>query len=143
MSSIYGKNIRVAIFGQSHSRAIGVSIDGASGRLQNRFGRAGCLFAEAAPGQGPYATQRRESDKPEIPGLVGGVTCGAPSSPPSYKIKTPVREITTKSGHPRPSHADYTAGIKYGGFEDHSGGGHFSGRLTAALCIAGGLCLQI
>jgi chorismate synthase len=96
-----------------------------------------------APGQNDWSTPRKEEDKPEIlSGIVDGYTCGAP-------IAAIIRNNNTRSGDysnlkdvPRPGHADYTAQIKYGGFQDAAGGGHFSGRLTAPLCIAGGMCKQ-
>ena len=83
-------------------------------------------------------------DRPEfLSGLVGNVTCGAP-------LTAIIRNTNTRSGDydglsvvPRPGHADYTAGVKYGGHADFAGGGAFSGRLTAPLCIAGGICLQL
>lgn len=88
--------------------------------------------------------QRKEADRPEfLSGLVGNVTCGAP-------LAAIIRNTNTRSGDysnlavvPRPGHADYTAAVKYGGAQDAAGGGHFSGRLTAPLCIAGGICLQL
>ena len=97
-----------------------------------------------APGRAEYATPRKEADRPEfLSGLVGNVTCGAP-------LAAIIRNTNTRSGDysnlavvPRPGHADYTAAVKYGGAQDAAGGGHFSGRLTAPLCIAGGVCLQL
>jgi chorismate synthase len=96
-----------------------------------------------APGQGNITTSRKESDKIEtLSGIVDGYTCGAP-------IAAIIRNTNTRSGDysnlkdcPRPGHADFSAQMKYGGYQDIAGGGHFSGRLTAPLCIAGGLCLQ-
>ena len=111
----------------------------ASAGFKIDLGELDAFLQRRAPGQGPYATQRRESDKPEIlSGLVGGVTCGAPFAAVIQNKDARPGDYDEIRDIPRPSHADYTAGIKYGGFEDHSGGGHFSGRLTAALCIAGG-----
>jgi chorismate synthase len=144
VSSIYGKNIKVTIFGQSHSKAIGVSIEGLPAGIKIDMEELEAFMQRRAPGQGPFTTQRKESDRPEIlSGLVDNVTCGAP-------VAAIIRNKDTRPGDydqirdvPRPSHADYTANIKFGGFHDYSGGGHFSGRLTAPLCIAGGLCLQL
>jgi len=97
-----------------------------------------------APGNSKLTTTREENDIPEIlSGLVGNVTCGAP-------LAVVIRNTDARSADyreirdvPRPSHADYTAHVKYGGHQDAAGGGHFSGRLTAPLCLAGGICLQI
>jgi chorismate synthase len=90
------------------------------------------------------STPRQEADKPEfIAGLLGNVTCGAP-------LCALIRNRDTRSGDyeqlrdvPRPGHADYPANIRYKGAQDVRGGGHFSGRLTAPLCIAGAICLQL
>ena len=97
-----------------------------------------------APGQSDLTTARCEPDEPEIvAGLAGGLTCGAP-------LAVLIRNTDARSADyreicdiPRPSHADYAAQIKFGGYQDVAGGGHFSGRLTAPLCAAGGICLQI
>jgi chorismate synthase len=96
-----------------------------------------------APGHTPWSTPRKEADAPEfLSGLVDGRTCGAP-------IAAIIRNTNTRSGDysnlhdcPRPGHADFTAQVKYDGYQDVAGGGHFSGRLTAPICIAGGLCKQ-
>ena len=101
------------------------------------------FMARRAPG-GRYSTARKEADAPEfISGLVGGKTCGAP-------VTAIIRNNDTRSSDyeymrytPRPGHADYTAMVKYGESRDYSGGGQFSGRLTAPLCIAGGIALQL
>ncbi|MGE4484859.1 MAG: chorismate synthase [Oscillospiraceae bacterium] len=144
MSSSFGNNIKVSIFGQSHSPAIGVCIDGLPAGFKIDFDELASFMQRRAPGHGEYTTKRSETDIPEIlSGLADGVTCGAP-------LAAIIRNTDTRSGDydklrdvPRPSHADFTAQIKYGGAQDVNGGGHFSGRLTAPLCIAGGICLQL
>lgn len=144
MSSICGTTLKVAIWGQSHSPAIGVTIDGLPAGHKIDMQELQAFLSRRAPGQGDYATPRKEADSPEIlSGLVDGVTCGAP-------LTALIRNTNTRSGDyaelrdcPRPGHADYTAQLKYGGAQDVAGGGHFSGRLTAPLCIAGGICRQI
>ena len=143
MSSTYGKNIIVSIFGQSHGPAIGMNLDGVPAGLPVDIDKLQAFLNRRAPGQHEYATARREEDRPEfLAGIVDGHTCGSP-------IAAIIRNTNTRSGDysklkdcPRPGHADYTAQIKYGGYQDVAGGGHFSGRLTAPLCIAGGLCKQ-
>ena len=97
----------------------------------------------ARPSSCPTATARREADRPQfLSGLVGNVTCGAPLTAVIPNTDTRSEDYANLRDCPRPGHADYTAQIKYGGFQDVAGGGHFSGRLTAPLCIAGGLCKQ-
>ena len=143
MSSTYGENLKLSIFGQSHSPAIGMVLDGIPAGLPVDTQRLQEFLNRRAPGQNDYSTPRREEDCPEfLGGILDGFTCGAP-------IAAVIRNRNTRSGDyanlqdcPRPGHADYTAQIKYGGFQDYAGGGHFSGRLTAPLCIAGGLCKQ-
>ncbi len=144
MSSVYGNHIKISIFGQSHSEAIGVVMDGIPAGHAIDMEKLQGFMNRRAPGQGNHTTSRKEADKPEfLSGLVGNMTCGAP-------ICAIIRNTNTKSSDydnirdiPRPGHADYTAHVKYGGHEDVSGGGHFSGRLTAPLCIAGGIIMQI
>lgn len=143
MSSTYGEHIKLTIFGQSHGPAIGMTLDGIPAGLKVDLDALQAFLNRRAPGQNEYSTPRREADVPEfLSGIVDGYTCGAP-------ITAIIRNTNTRSGDyeelkdcPRPGHADYTAQIKYGGSQDVAGGGHFSGRLTAPLCIAGGLCKQ-
>ncbi len=143
MSSTYGENLKMTIFGQSHGAAIGMTLDGIPAGLLVDEEKLLAFLARRAPGQNAWSTPRKEADAPEIlSGLVDGVTCGAP-------IAAIIRNINTRSGDydnlkdcPRPGHADYTAQIKYAGNQDAAGGGHFSGRLTAPICIAGGMCKQ-
>jgi chorismate synthase len=144
MSSRYGKNIAIQIFGQSHSGAIGVSIDGLPAGHSIDMGELGAFLARRAPGGAAYATARREADIPEVlSGLKDGVTCGAPFAAIVRNTDARPEDYDEVSDIPRPGHADFTAHVKYGGSQDVRGGGHFSGRLTAPLCIAGGICLQL
>ena len=143
MSSTYGEHVKLSIFGQSHGAAIGMTLDGVPAGLPVDETQLHAFLARRAPGNNAYATPRKEADNPEfLSGLVDGYTCGAP-------IAAIIRNTNTRSADyenlkicPRPGHADYTANVKYNGFQDVAGGGHFSGRLTAALCLAGGLCKQ-
>ncbi len=144
MSSSCGENLRLTIFGQSHSPAIGMTLEGLPAGLKLDMDRLQRFLERRAPGRNAYSTARKEADAPEfLSGLKENVTCGAP-------LTAIIRNTNTRSGDydafaniPRPGHADFTARIKYGGAEDRAGGGHFSGRLTAPLCIAGGICLQV
>lgn len=143
MSSTYGEMIRLSIFGQSHGAAIGMTLDGVPAGLPVDLDKLQEFLNRRAPGQNDWSTPRREEDRPEfLSGVLNSFTTGAP-------IAAIIRNTNTRSGDynnlkncPRPGHADYTAQLKYRGFQDAAGGGHFSGRLTAPLCIAGGLCKQ-
>jgi chorismate synthase len=144
MSSTYGKNIKIAIFGQSHSEAVGIVIDGLPAGIRIDIEELRRFMERRAPGRSSVSTQRREADVPEfVSGLVGGVTCGAPLTALIRNTDTRSSDYEALKDIPRPGHADLTAQLKYKGAQDVRGGGHFSGRLTAPLCIAGGICLQI
>ncbi len=144
MSSSYGENLRFTIFGQSHSAAIGVTIEGIPAGKTIDFDELQRFMQRRAPGQGPHTTPRKEADIPEfLCGVVDGVTCGAPITAIIRNTNTRSQDYENLHHVPRPGHADYTAHIKYGGAQDVAGGGHFSGRLTAPLCIVGGICKQL
>ena len=144
MSSTYGENLRLTIFGQSHSPAIGVTVEGLPAGFPIDMAALQAFLDRRAPGRDKNSTTRREPDMPEfLSGLTDNVTCGAP-------LTAIIRNTNTRSGDyeelaykPRPGHADYTGWVKYGPDRDYAGGGHFSGRLTAPLCIVGGICLQL
>lgn len=143
MSSTYGENIRLSIFGQSHGTAIGMTLDGIPAGLPVDIVSLQAFLNRRAPGQNDYSTPRREEDAPQfLSGIVDGYTCGAPIAAIIYNKNTRSGDYANLKDCPRPGHADYSAQIKYGGYQDVAGGGHFSGRLTAPLCIAGGLCKQ-
>jgi chorismate synthase len=134
----------MTIFGQSHSAGIGVVLDGLPAGLPLDIDELRRFMARRAPGQNAYSTKRREADEPEFfSGLVGSKTCGAPLAVIIRNTDTRASDYTQLSDIPRPGHADYTAHVKYDGYQDTAGGGHFSGRLTAPLCVAGGICLQL
>lgn len=143
MSSTYGENIKLSIFGQSHGPAIGMTLDGVPAGLPVDMQQLQSFLNRRAPGQNDFSTPRREEDAPEfLAGIVDGYTCGAPIAAVIHNKNTRSGDYANLKDCPRPGHADYTAQIKYGGYQDVAGGGHFSGRLTAPLCIAGGLCKQ-
>ena len=143
MSSTYGENLKLSIFGQSHGPAIGMVLDGIPAGLSVDEEKLQAFLDRRAPGQGDWSTPRKEADKPEfLGGILDGFTCGAPIAAVIHNTNTRSGDYDNLKHCPRPGHADYTAQIKYGGFQDAAGGGHFSGRLTAPLCIAGGLCMQ-
>ena len=143
MSSTYGEMIKLSIFGQSHGAAIGMTLDGVPAGLPVDLEELQEFLNRRAPGQNDWSTPRKEEDRPEfLSGIVEGYTCGAPIAAIIRNSNTRSKDYSNLKDCPRPGHADYTAQVKYGGFQDPAGGGHFSGRLTAPLCIAGGLCKQ-
>lgn len=143
MSSTYGENLKLSIFGQSHGPAIGMVLDGIPAGLSVNFDELQAFLNRRAPGNGDWSTPRKEADRPEfLSGLVDGATCGAPIAAVIHNTNTRSGDYANLKDSPRPGHADFTAQMKYGGYQDATGGGHFSGRLTAPLCIAGGLCKQ-
>ena len=144
MSNTYGENLHLTIFGQSHSPAIGVTVEGIPAGEKVDPDELQRFLDRRAPGKNAWSTPRKEADVPEIlSGLVNGHTCGAPLTAIIRNTNTRPQDYANLAVMPRPGHADYTAEVKYGGWQDRTGGGHFSGRLTAPLCIAGGICLQI
>ncbi|MBQ6539903.1 MAG: chorismate synthase [Oscillospiraceae bacterium] len=143
MSSEYGKKLKISVFGQSHGRAIGVTIDGLPTGERIDIDELRIFMARRAPG-GALATKRREPDEPVfLSGIEDGVTCGFPVCAIIENKDMRSGDYAGLTQTPRPSHADYTALLRYGDSVDMRGGGHFSGRLTAPLCIAGGIAKQI
>ncbi len=145
MSSEFGTNIKYSIFGQSHGCAVGVLVDRFPAGEEINFDELKKFLDRRKPGQGDLTTKRSESDEPVfLSGLnEKNRTCGAPLCAIIENHDTRSGDYAEISDRPRPGHADYTAYIKYKGHADLRGGGHFSGRLTAPLCIAGGIALQI
>lgn len=161
MQSTFGKNIRVSIWGGSHEPAIGVDIEGLPEGTRIDMNRLRAFLKRRAPGNSPFATKRKEPDLPipvqgvtaEGGGSEGGIT--PPVTDDSVIVTGPVvsfeiRNTDTRSGDykglravPRPGHADYTARLRYGDKLNMAGGGPFSARMTAPLCIAGGIALQM
>ena len=144
MSSIFGNALKIAIFGQSHAPAIGVTVDGLPAGFPIDMEALERFLARRAPGGNAWSTARKEADAPEfLCGLVDNTTCGAPLTAIIRNTNTRSQDYAPFAQTPRPGHADFTASVKYDAHQDASGGGHFSGRLTAPLCIAGGICLQM
>lgn len=144
MSSEFGKLLRVSVFGQSHGKAIGVNIDGLPAGEAIDLDELNAFLDRRKPGKSPLSTTRKEADAPIfLSGLENGVTCGFPLCAIIENGDQHSSDYSELADKPRPSHADYTAAVKWGGHADMRGGGHFSGRLTAPLCIAGGVAKQI
>lgn len=142
-SSFTGQRLRLSIFGQSHSEAIGMTLDDLPAGIPVDLDALQGFLNRRAPGRNDWSTPRREEDRPEfLCGLKDGHTCGAPLTAIIHNNNTRPKDYSQLKITPRPGHADYTAEIKYRGYQDFSGGGHFSGRLTAPLCVAGGILKQ-
>ena len=143
MSSCIGNVLRLSIFGQSHSAAIGCSLDGLPAGIPVDAERLQRFMDRRAPGARDTSTERREADAVHlIAGVADGHTCGAPLAAIIQNTNTRSRDYAELRRKPRPGHADWPAFERYGNWHDVAGGGHFSGRLTAPLCAAGGVALQ-
>ena len=144
MSSEFGNLLHVSVFGQSHGRAIGVVMDGLPAGEEIDLEELQRFLDRRRPGNSPLSTARKETDVPEfLSGLENGKTCGAPLCAVIQNADQHSKDYGKLQDKPRPGHADYTAWAKWGGRADMRGGGHFSGRLTAPLCVAGGIAKQI
>ena len=144
MSSDFGKILKTTIFGQSHGKAVGVVMDGLPAGLSIDREALYAFMARRAPGRNPWSTARRETDRPVfLSGLREGLTTGDPLCAIIENQDTRSGDYDLLADTPRPGHADYAAQIKWKGQADLRGGGHFSGRLTAPLCVAGGIARQI
>lgn len=143
MSCTTGNRIKVTVFGQSHSEAIGAVIDGVpAGIAINEEKIAEFMLRRSA--KGSLSTARHEADRVNIvSGIFNGMTCGAPICGIIENADVRSSDYDKIRDIPRPSHADLTAYLKHNGFNDHRGGGNLSGRMTAALCFAGAVCVQL
>lgn len=144
MSNLLGDRYRLLVFGQSHSEMIGGVLEGVPAGVAPDMEAIRAFMARRAPG-GALSTARKETDMPEIVSGLNewGRTCGAPLT---FLIKNAdhhSKDYSNLRDVPRPGHADYTAAVKYAGENDIRGGGQFSGRLTAPLCFAGALAMQL
>ena len=144
MSSEFGKLLKVSVFGQSHGRAIGVNMDGLPAGEAIDLDELQEFLDRRKPGKSRLSTARKEADRPVfLSGLENGVTCGFPLCAIIENADQHSSDYSELADKSRPAHADYTAHVKWAGHADKRGGGHFSGRLTAPLCIAGGIAKQI
>lgn len=144
MSGMWGNNIRISIFGESHGNAIGINIDGLPSGFEIDLDKIMVEMSRRAPGKSPLSTPRKEGDVPEIlSGYFNGKTTGTPLCAIIRNSNTKSKDYSKLKDVMRPGHADYTGAIRYDGFNDYRGGGHFSGRITAPLVFAGAICKQI
>lgn len=150
MAATFGEMVKVTIFGQSHSEAIGCVLDGIPAGLSLDMEGIETLMNRRRPGSANSQadsrtiTARSETDQPHIvSGVVEGVTCGAPICAIIENKDQRSKDYSQFKACPRPSHSDYPAFLKYGkDYHDIRGGGQFSGRMTAPLCFAGAVCMQ-
>lgn len=141
MSSAFGKNIKVSIFGESHGRGVGCVLDGFPAGVRVDEAVIEMMLSRRRAKPDGTTTPRIESDVPVfLSGIKDGVTTGAPIAAMIENENTHSADYDGFSRTPRPSHSEYVASLRYDGFSDYRGGGHFSGRLTAALTLAGALC---
>lgn len=130
--------MRYSLFGESHGPAIGIVLQGVPSGLDIDTDFIRSEMARRAPGRSPLATARSEKDEVRIlSGVFEGKTCGTPLCGVIENTDTRSRDYASTRWLARPGHADFTAHLRYQGFEDYRGGGHFSGRLTAPLVFAG------
>jgi len=143
MATTYGKNIRLSIYGGSHDDHIGVTAEGLPCGFTFDEDELLHFLGRRAPGKYSLSTPRREADLPEfLSGVEGNTITGEAFHAIIRNTSQRSSDYNNLSFIPRPSHADFAARQKYGEAVDLRGGGHFSGRLTAPMCIVGGICLQ-
>lgn len=144
MSDVWGNSIKVSIFGESHGNAIGITLDELPAGYQIDMDKIEKEMKRRAPGRSAISTPRKESDIPEIvSGIFNGKTTGNTLCGIIRNTDTRSKDYSQLKDLMRPGHSDYTGSIRYKGFNDYRGGGHFSGRLTAPLVFAGAVCKQI
>jgi len=144
MSSSLGNKFKISIFGESHGKAIGVLLDGLPPGIKLDMDFIKEELARRQPGKSILSTSRREKDEFEIlSGYFQGRTTGSPLCAIIFNQDCQPQDYDKIKNLPRPGHADYTAFIKYNGFNDYRGGGHFSGRLTAPLVFAGAVAKHV
>ena len=142
--NILGKRFLVMSFGESHGRCIGAVVDGCPAGLKLNREDIQKELDLRRPGHSGISTERREEDLVEIlSGVFNGYTTGAPICMLVWNKDVRSDEYETFRRKPRPSHADYYALIKYGGFNDYRGGGRFSGRITAGYVMAGAIAKKL
>ena len=143
MSGIFGLNIKMSIYGESHGKAIGVVLDGLPPGLALDEEAISREMARRAPGQSALTTARKEKDAVEIQsGFFNGYTTGTPLCARIANSDQHSKDYSILKDKMRPGHGDYAGYVRYQGYNDYRGGGHFSARLTAPLVFAGAVAKQ-
>jgi len=144
MSGVWGNKLKVSIFGESHGKAIGITIDGLPSGVKLDLDEIQKEMKRRAPGQNPWSTPRKEEDKVEIlSGFFNGFTTGTPICGMIQNTNTISKDYSNIKAQMRPSHGDFTGFTRFDGFNDYRGGGQFSARVTAGLVFAGAIAKQI
>lgn len=144
MSGVWGNKIKYSIFGESHGKAIGITIDGLPSGIEINLNEINKEMRRRAPGRNKLSTARAEKDEFEIlSGIFNNKTTGTPICAVIRNSDKHSKDYEKIKNLMRPGHADYTGFVKYDGFNDYRGGGHFSGRLTAPIVFAGAIAKQI
>lgn len=144
MSSIWGNNLKISVFGESHGEAIGVTIDGLPSGFEIDWDKVRAFMQRRTSRGLPWSTKRNEQDIPRVlSGIYQGKTTGTPLCAMIENLEARSADYSTHESIVRPGHADLTAMARYLGYSDPRGGGHFSGRLTAPIVFAGAICMQI
>ena len=139
-----GKNLRITSIGESHGKIVGVVIDGCPAGLRLDLKKLQTDLNRRRPGQSSLTTPRREPDQAEVlTGLYNEITTGAPITIIVRNQDKDSTKYLEARWTPRPGHADYTAGLRYGNYQDPRGGGRFSGRITAGFVMAGSVAKQL
>ncbi len=134
----FGRNLRISIFGESHGAGVGITLDGLPAGLALDEAAIQADLDARRPGRSALVTQRQESDRAQyLSGLYRGHATGAPLTVWIANEDTRSRDYSELVRKPRPGHSDWVARVRSHGFNDFRGGGHYSGRLTAALVAAG------
>lgn len=143
MSSVWGNNIKISLFGESHGKGIGIIIDGLPAGFRLNLEEIAFEMQRRSPGKNNTSTPRKEKDSFEIiSGFFEGKTTGTPLCCMILNHDTKSNDYEKTRYYMRPGHADYTGYMKYKGCNDFRGGGHFSGRLTAPIVFAGAIAKQ-
>src|SRR3990170_7273812 len=144
MENSLGKLFTITSFGESHGKCVGVIIDGCPAGFPITLNDIQKEVDKRRPGGSVASTTRAEEDKVEIlSGLFNGHTTGAPICLLTWNRDADSSAYERMRMTPRPGHADYTAFVKYGGFNDFRGGGRFSGRITVGFVMAGAVARKL